>query len=304
MSLPTDLRFSLRRNVRLSQYTTMQVGGEADFFAEPSDEEELLEILDFFHQRQIPWVLLGKGSNTVFLDEGFRGAVISFLRFEHRRISFHRDLCEVTVSAGVPLYQLALVCRKQGFGGVEFLAGIPGTVGGALLMNAGFSRYPGQVNEIGDLVQEVTVLTPDGEKHILSRQELCFRYRWSSLESFIILEAKLRLWRKAPQEIEQEMAANFAFRNAKQDLRYPSSGSVFKNPPPPLPPAAVLIDQLGLKGKCRGGIQVSPRHSNFFIKVGPARSSDLLGLISEIQNTVFNATQILLEPELKIIKGP
>lgn len=304
MSLRADSKISLRHNVLLSQYTTMQIGGPAQSFAEPASEEELSALLNYARRESIPAVILGKGSNVIFPDDGYPGMVITLLQFEKNRIEFDDSEPEVRVSAGVFLYKFVLACRDHGLGGAEFLANIPGTIGGALVMNAGFSRFPGQKSEIGDIVTEVTVLNSDGTREVLNRDQLEFEYRKSNLADRIVIEGKFRLWRRTPAFIEKEIRACFKYRNDKQDLKHPSSGSVFKNPPAPLPPAARLIDELGLKGTRVGGMMVSPKHANYFINVGQGKCSEMSELIQLIQNRVFHVKGIWLEPEVRFIPKP
>ena len=301
MSSQTGLKVSLRRNVPLAQYTTMQVGGPAHYFAEPTGEEELLEILELAREEGLSFTVLGKGSSCIFPDEGYPDLVITMLQYQKDHMVFDTTHQQVTASGGVHLYRLALACRDHGLGGAEFLSGIPGTLGGALFMNAGFSRFPNQMNEIGDLVEEVTVLGFDGRKKLLYRRDLEFSYRKSNLRECFALGAKLQLWRRSAEEIEREMKANFEYRNTKQDLRYPSSGSIFKNPAPPHPSAGKLIESTGLKGVQSGGIKVSQKHGNYFVKVGPAKSTDVVQLIEKVQKAVFDATKIYLEPEVRIV---
>lgn len=304
MSLPTGLKVSLRRNVNLALYTTMQVGGAAEYFAEPISLDELIEAIDFARSEKLPWMILGKGSNMIFPDSGWPGVVISLLQFEKDLIEFDPDAGTVHASAGVHLYRFALACRNAGFGGAEFLSGIPGTFGGALFMNAGFSRHKGQKNEIGDLVESVDVLAPDGSRRTLSKSELVFSYRKSNLQSQVILGGTLCLWKRKPEDVQLEIKANFDYRNHEQDLKHPSSGSIFKNPAPPSPAAGKVIDQLGLKGLRVGGAMVSERHANYIIKSGPAKSSDVSELIQKIQEIVRKETGIELETEVRIIKTP
>ncbi|HXV27616.1 MAG TPA: FAD-binding protein, partial [bacterium] len=170
MSLRTDLKVSLRPNVSLARYSTMQVGGEALYFAEPACEDELVEAMEFAGHEKIPFFILGKGSNVLFPDSGYPGLVITLIHFEDNRIEFDAASPRVNVSSGMHLYRLAMACRNAGLGGAEFLANIPGTVGGALVMNAGFSRFPGQINEIGDIAEEVTVMDFSGKKETLTRR--------------------------------------------------------------------------------------------------------------------------------------
>ncbi len=304
MNLRTDIKTLLRPNVSLASFSTMQVGGPAKFFAEPSTEDELVELLEYARQENLPVFLLGKGSNVIFPDAGWPGLVITLIHYEQDKIVFDDEKCLVTVSAGVHLYRLVVACRERGFGGAEFLCNVPGTVGGGLAMNAGFSRFPGQMNEIGDFVEEVTVLDENRQKKVIARKDIVFGYRHSSLAGKIILSGTFHLWKRKPEDIQKEIKANFDYRNTKQDLKHPSSGSIFKNPEAPTPSAGKLVDQLGLKGKRVGDAMVSLKHGNYIINAGDAKSSDIVRLIHEVQQAVFNATGILLEPEVKIVKSP
>lgn len=299
MSSQASSKTLLRHNVDLSNFTTMQVGGIARYFSEPSTEEELCELLEFAKTENIPYFILGKGSNVIFPDEGFPGLVITLIHYEQDKIIFDPGAPVVTASAGIHLYRLVVACRERGLGGAEFLCNVPGTVGGGVIMNAGFSRFSGQSNEIGDLIEEICVLNKDGQKEILTKDKLKFSYRHSNLEGKIVLSATFRLWRRKPEDIQKEIRSNFDYRNAKQDLKHPSSGSVFKNPEPPTPSAGKLIDQLGLKGLRVGDAQVSDKHGNYIINLGNAKSSDIWALIDQIQRKVFDATGISLEPEVK-----
>lgn len=304
MNLPAGLKVSLRSEVQLSSHCTMQVGGKAKYFAEPRTESELAEVLDFVKQEQLPFFILGKGSNVIFPDEGYAGIVISMLQFEKEKILIRSAQNQIIGGAGVHLYKLALACRDAGLGGVEFLASIPGTLGGAVRMNAGYSRYVGQKNEIGDIVQSVRFMDYQGRVTVLSKSDLEFRYRYSNLTDGIILEVTLQLWKRPKDWVEKEIRANFEYRNLKQDLTKPSSGSIFKNPPPPHPSAGTLIDRLGLKGLKVGGAMISPKHANYFINAGNATAQDLTVLIEKVQKAVFDATEIWLEPEVQIVKKP
>lgn len=282
----------------------MQVGGPAAYFAEPASEEDLFSVLDLANQDGLPYIIMGKGSNLIFPDAGYPGFVISLLQYEKNRIEFDPNGQDVTASAGVYLYKFVLACRDRGLGGAEFLGSIPGTIGGALVMNAGFSRHPGQLNEISDIATEVTVVSPEGKKIVLGPDKLEFSYRHSNLDSFIVIQGKFRLWPRDYDSVDREIKACFEFRNKKQDLKHPSSGSIFKNPPKPAPAAAQLIDRLGLKGMQSGGMMVSPRHANYIINAGKGTAQDLIRLIGLIQEKVYHAEKIWLEPEVRIIKAP
>lgn len=282
----------------------MQVGGPAHFFAEPNCEEELVELLDFARQENLPLVVIGKGSNVIFPDEGYPGLVFTLIHYELDRIRFDSEKLTLTASSGIHLYRLVLAARDQGLSGIEFLANVPGTLGGALIMNAGFCRFAGQRSEIGDLVEEVNVISMDGKKEAIRKEDLSFSYRHSNLDGKIVLSARLRLWHRHPEWIQREIRANFDYRNTRQDLRYPSSGSVFKNPSPPHPSAGKLINQLGLRGMRVGGAMVSERHGNYIVNTGQAKGADVVALIRQVQKAVLDATEIFLEPEVRIIERP
>ena len=308
MSLPVglkihDLKIPLRSEVSLARYSTFQIGGLARFFSEPTSTDELQSLLDFARTEELPLLISGKGSNLLFPDEGFPGLVVTLIHFEPNRILFDPGQQCVTASSGVNLYRLALAARDAGLGGVEFLSHIPGTLGGALMMNAGFSRFPGRKMEIGDLVEEVTVFSPEGELRRLDRSQLNFGYRKTNLDGYVILEGRIRLYRAKPEEIQKEIQASFSYRNQVQDLRYPSAGSVFKNPEGKQGSSGQLIEKAGLKGKRIGGAMISDRHANFIVNVGGARSSDVLELISLAQEKVFEAFGVHLEPEIRVIRS-
>lgn len=297
-SAVTDLK--IRRNVLLSTFVTMQVGGRANYFAEPTTLEELTSILVWAHEEKISFFILGKGSNVVFDDAGFSGVVISMLRY--RSEDLRREGDEVIAGAGVHLYRLAKYCCNQELAGGEFFANIPGTVGGAVYMNAGFSRQAGLKNETSGVLKQIRILDEKGKEHVLKNEDLHFEYRKSKLpaKSFVV-EARFRFKPGTKEEIAAEMQANFDYRNTKQDLKFPSSGSVFKNPPAPFPSAGKLIEQNGLKGRRIGGIQVSEKHANYFINVAKGSCADLKALIEEVQTVIFVAEGVRLEPEVKII---
>ncbi len=291
-----------RKDVALSRFSTFQIGGDAKFFAEPKNLEGLKSLLEFAKSEEVPVIGIGKGSNVLFPDEGFPGLVITFIHYEPTHIIFDIERTTVTVSAGVNLYRLALAARDAGFGGTEFLSHIPGTVGGALMMNAGFSRVPGKRMEIGNLAEEITTLTPDGVICHLGREEISFHYRKSGLEGYILLEARLRLHRAKPEDIQTEIEACFEYRNTVQDLRYPSAGSIFKNPGANQDSAGQLIDQAGLRGRRIGNAMISDRHANFIVNLGGAKASHVIELIQLAQEKVFEKFEVRLEPEVRIIR--
>ena len=304
MSLRTDLKSTLRHKVNLSLYTTMQVGGPATYFAEPANENELSELVEYAVTEKIPYFILGKGSNVLFSDEGFPGLVITTIHMDHEKVTVDVEKSRATASAGMHLYRFVLALRDAGLGGGEFLANIPGTIGGALMMNAGFSRFPGQTNEIGDIAEEVCFLDEHGKRQTWKRDELDFKYRRSNLRGKVILSGTFQLWPRDKEEIQKEIKANFDYRNSKQDLKHPSSGSIFKNPGLPHPSAGLLIEKAGLKGFQVGGAMVSAKHGNYIVNAGGAKTTDVLQLIEKVQKAVFESAGVFLEPEVHVIEVP
>jgi len=292
----------LRRNVPLADFTTLHLGGPAAYFAEPEHDEELTKLLDWTLREKVPFFILGNGSNVIFRDEGYEGLVISMRRFRNDLLRLDLDRSQVTVSAGVSLSRLVRFCQESGLSGTEFLAQIPGTIGGAIVMNAGFSRHAGQRNEIGDLVREVRVIQKDGKVVLLDRENLQFSYRKSNLERVLVLEATLRVWRRPKDWIQTEMKLNQAYRKATQSITAPNAGSIFKNPLGLKAAAGALIEKAGCKGRRVGGMQVSDQHANYFINTGGGTCRDAVQLIQEIQKAVLNATGITLEPEVRIVQ--
>jgi UDP-N-acetylmuramate dehydrogenase len=282
----------------------MQVGGPASYFAEPQTEDDLIDALKFAKSEGFPCFVIGKGSNLIFPDEGYPGLVITMIHYGSDSIRIHEDTSCVTASAGIHLYKLAMVCRDKGLAGAEFLANIPGTLGGALIMNAGFSRKAGTKEEIGPLVEEVITLDSEGHKSVIIRKDLKFSYRRSNLEGKILLAAMLKLRKGQPDAIRAEIQANFDYRNRKQDLRYPSFGSIFKNPPAPNPPAGQLIEESGMKGAKVGGVMISEKHSNYMINTGRGTAADVIQLIQKVQDAVYQKNGILLETEVRIVEKP
>jgi len=292
---------ALQRNVPLASHNTLRIGGPADYFSEPENEEQLSKLLAWSKQEGLPFFVLGNGSNVIFHDAGYKGLVISMRKFRNDLIKMDLATSRVTVSAGVSLARLVRFCQESGLAGVEFLAHIPGTVGGALVMNAGFSRHAGQHNEIGDLVREVRALREDGASVTLEHTDIEFFYRHSDLDKYLIMDAMLNLWRRPKDRIEKEIKENHDFRKKRQDVREPNAGSIFKNPAGSDLSAGALIEKAGLKGKQIGGIQISKQHANYFINTGNATCTDIVRLIEEVQKKVLQRTGVELEPEIRII---
>lgn len=277
----------------LSRHTSIQVGGPADYLVYPRDLDELQAVLQLAHDQGIPFFVLGNGSNLLVSDEGYRGIVISLTACcAHSR--FMKDA--VRVGAAVSLPWLAREFARRGYRGLEFAAGIPGSLGGAIFMNAGaFGSY------IAELVKEVVTMDLKGFRRSRPHHELSFSYRWSNFqaEDVIILEAVLKLQEGEQEEIKHNMEHMLKERAARHPQQ-PSAGSVFRNPPGG---AGYLIEQAGLKGTVVGGAQISSRHGNFIINLGNATAADILSLIRLARDKVREQFGIELEPEIRVIGG-
>ncbi len=299
MNLPNESL--IQGNVPLCRYSTFQIGGLAQFFSQPTQREQLVDLFEFQKKSGVPYVVMGRGSNVLFSDDGFPGLVISLQKFEADKINFSPEGL-VKVSAGFNLYRLSRLCQLQGVSGLEFVCHIPGTVGGAVWMNAGFGRPDKPYTEIKDVLESVTVLGKDGKIRILNRSDINFTYRESNLHGYMILDATFRVKKSTTEKVLADVQANFTYRNAVQDLRYPSAGSVFKNPNKKSKfSSGQLIDKVGLKGYRIGGAMISEKHGNFIVNVGQAKARDVLALIELVQNRVKEFFDVELEPEVKII---
>lgn len=277
----------------LKLHTTWRIGGPADFFVEPRGTEELVRALAFAREESLPVTVIGGGSNLLVKDGGIRGLVIKIGGgFSRLEISGERVVAE----AGVRLARLTGAALEAGVGGFEFLTGIPGTVGGAVVMNAGaFGRAA------GDLCESVRLLDEDGRLKTLSRRELFFGYRTSSLQgkNAVVVEAAFRGALREPAAIRADMEAVQKRRWATQPSGYPSAGSVFKNPPGTS--AGFLIEQAGAKGLRCGGAAVSPVHANFIVNLGGATARDVLDLISKVKTVVKQRFAVELELEVQVL---
>lgn len=277
----------------MKKHTTFRIGGAADYYLCPHTPEEIREIIQVCREEQIPWFVIGNGSNLLVSDSGYRGAVIQIYR------NFSRVVCEETViraQAGALLSQIAAQAQKSSLTGFEFAAGIPGTLGGAVTMNAG--AYGG---EMKDVLKSATVLTGDGQIRRLSAEELKLGYRTSIIKSgeYTVLEAEIGLERGDEEKIRSRMEELREQRKTKQPLEYPSAGSTFKRPEGYF--AGKLIMDAGLRGFCVGGAQVSEKHCGFVINTGDATAADVVDLIREIQRRVEEQFGVKLEPEVRFL---
>jgi len=277
----------------MARLTTFGVGGKADIVAYPRDLDDLRRIHHLAEEKGAPLFMIGLGSNVLVKDSGIRGVVVSLLRGFRRvkKLSGDRLYCE----AGLSLASLAAFAAKYGLGGLEFLAGVPGTVGGALKMNAG--AFSG---EIRDVVEDVSFMDPRGEMKTIFRDELSFVYREMLTGSEdTIVSCTLALFKKEIRAIREEMKRCARLRRQTQPLNKPTAGSIFKNPPGES--AGRLIDEAGLKRIQVGQAKVSEKHANFIENLGGATAADIMALMELIRDRVFKKSGILLEPEVRIV---
>ena len=274
--------------------TTFRVGGPADMLVDIPDPAAVAELLACCHREEIPCLWLGNGSNLVVGDKGIRGAV---LRLCGRRCDpVLTDDTTVTASAGISLQRLALFARDHALTGLEFAHGIPGSLGGGVYMNAG--AYDGQM---ADVIVSVTAVTPAGEMLTLTKDDLNMTYRHTALmdSGTIVTSATVALRRGEKEAIDARMKDLMARRRDKQPLEYPSAGSFFKRPEGYF--AGALIEQTGLKGYRVGGAMVSEKHAGFIINAGGATAADIRRLCADVQEKVFAAHGVRMEPEVRFV---
>jgi UDP-N-acetylmuramate dehydrogenase len=285
------------RNEALKKYTSFRIGGPADYFCSPKDEQDLAEALRFAREKKIPVAIMGAGTNLLALDKGFRGLVVK-LAGGFGRIKVKGRT--IVAGAGVPLPQLVKISEKKGLSGLEFLAGIPGTVGGAVVMNAGAWG-----KEMSDHVTRVRVLDGKGKEKAVSNKGLNFGYRKSALQKSgeIVIEAVFRLRKGKVGAIKRKIRIYLEKRKAKQPLGIPNAGSIFKNPKGRF--AGEMVEMAACKGMRVGDAQVSTKHANFIVNLGDAKAREVIKLISRIQSIVKKKFKIELVPELKVmVKSP
>lgn len=285
----------LKSRVRISEplknKTTFKIGGLARFFCEPDDAAGLKLLIISARRYKIRVFVIGSGSNILIADRGVNGLVLKLNSGSFKGITNRDNYLEA--GSGLALAQLIQAATKTGLSGLESLAGIPGTVGGALCMNAGSGGKC-----IGDFVQKVKVMDYNGNTKVLHKKDIKFGYRRSSLGKYIILSARLRLAKKNKEEIKNNIKKFLEYRRSTQDITFPNAGCVFKNPS--RESAGRLIDLCGLKGKRQGGAFVSLRHGNFILNQKNASTRDVLRLMSIIKKRVKHKFNINLEPEIKV----
>ncbi len=289
--LGQKLKEGIRKNEPMSRHTSWQVGGPADYYLCPADLSELVEIVRFSNKYNLPLYVFGNGTNLLVLDGGIRGLVVNI------GSSFSYVNCEqngLTAGAGTPMTYLARTAAEQGLVGLEFAVGIPGSLGGAVIMNAGsFGGY------IGEKVRAVKLVSPGAELITMERNELSFSYRTSNLPGKgVIFEIVLDL--KPGDSVESMKLMDYFL--SERSLRHPdlpSAGSVFRNIPDQ--PAGKIIEEIGCKGMRIGGAEVSCKHANFIVNTGTATAADILSLIEAVRQKVKDEYNLDLQPEVKIV---
>lgn len=284
----------VKENEPLALHTTIKIGGPADLFIEPSSVGNLEEVMDVIVKYHLNWRAIGKGSNLLVSDKGIEGVVIklgSGLDF------LNHNGTEIMVGAGHSLIRLSTIISKKGFTGLEFASGIPGSVGGAVYMNAGAHG-----SDISKILTRAHILFPDGKMEWLTNKDMEFRYRTSVLQNKrpgIVVEAVFKLGEGDKTTIVSQMQQNKNYRKETQPWNFPCAGSIFRNPLPHY--AGKLIEVAGLKGFTIGGAKISEMHGNFIVNAGNATACDVLTLIQHVKDTIYNLYEIKLETEVEII---
>jgi UDP-N-acetylmuramate dehydrogenase len=284
----------VKRNEPLSQHTTMKIGGPADLFIEPSSLENIQKVMNLIKERQLPWRAIGRGSNLLVSDKGIEGVVIR-LGSGLNHLSINEST--ITVGGGHSLVSLSTLISKRGLSGLEFASGIPGSVGGAVYMNAGAHG-----SDISKILKRAHILFEDGSIEWLSNDEMEFTYRTSVLQKKrpgVVLEAEFKLTMGDRTAIVSKMQNNKDYRKETQPWNFPCAGSIFRNPLPNY--AGKLIEEAGLKGFQIGGAKISEMHGNFIVNAGNATAKDVLDLIQYIKDKILHLYGIKMETEVEII---
>lgn len=278
----------------MSKHTTFRVGGPADFYLVPETEEEVAEAVDFAKDKGLSYYPIGRGSNLLVGDRGYHGVIIE-IGSGMEKLQIHEDGL-VEAQAGITLAKMASELAAHGLAGFEFASGIPGTLGGAVAMNAG--AYGG---EIKDTIVSATVLTETGDILVLGKEELALGYRTSIIQKkpYMVLSVVFSFSQGQPGEIRERMRELNEKRREKQPLEYPSAGSTFKRPAGHF--AGKLIEDAGLRGYRIGDAQVAEKHCGFIINRGHATAADIRRLIEDVQQRVKEQSGVELEPEVRMV---
>ncbi|OIK14030.1 UDP-N-acetylenolpyruvoylglucosamine reductase [Bacillus sp. MUM 116] len=284
----------VKQNELLANHTTIKIGGPADLFIEPSSTENLIKVMEVIRKQHLPWRAIGRGSNLLVSDKGIEGVVIK-LGSGLDQLTVNGS--EITVGGGYSLVSLATKISKMGITGLEFASGIPGSVGGAVYMNAGAHG-----SDISKILTKALILFEDGTMEWLTNEEMEFTYRTSVLQKKrpgIVMEAVFKLQAGEKTGIVAQMQKNKDYRKETQPWNFPCAGSIFRNPLPNY--AGKLIEVAGLKGYTIGGAKISEMHGNFIVNAGNATAGDVLALIQFVKDTIYSLYEIKMETEVEII---
>ena len=296
----TNVRGEVRLNEPMSGHTSFRIGGPADALVTPADRQDLITLLREVRAKGLATVVIGSGTNLLVRDGGFRGVAISLKRLDAIEVareyrSLGGSFAVIAAGAGAQLARVLNFAVERGLTGLEFAAGIPGTVGGAVCMNAGTAQ-----GETGDVIESVTLLSPEGDMVTRRRDEMGFGYRTATVPpGHIVLDARIILRHEDEAKIRANVKRLLDERKERQPWGLPNAGSVFKNP---LDEAAgKLIESAGMKGATSGGAQVSEKHANFIVNRGNATAADVLALMERVRRKVLEQHGVRLEPEITII---
>lgn len=289
----------VKKNVSLAQYTSFKIGGKAKYFFKAETKEDLLKAVAAANKFKLPFFILGGGNNLLVSDKGYRGLVINlqFLTFDFQKISNSKSL-KILAGAGLPLSKIVNLSAEKSLTGLEWVAGIPGTIGGAIYGNAGaFGK------SMKDIIKKVNVLDVEKSKIKTLKNKNCkFNYRESVFKknkNLIIISAEFRLKKEAKKEIKKRIKEFLNYKKETQPLNFPSAGSIFKNPKGFS--AGQLIEKCGLKGKKIGKAKFSEKHANFIVNLGKAKAKDVINLINLAKKSVKNKFKIILQEEIQYL---
>jgi UDP-N-acetylmuramate dehydrogenase len=294
------IRGEIQRDEPLSRHTSFAIGGPADIMAFPADRDDVATLLQQINSQNLPYFILGGGTNVLVRDGGFRGVVINLkcmqqVAIEREYRSIGGLFAVVSAEAGALFSRVLAFAAEEGLTGLEFAAGIPGTIGGAVCMNAGTAR-----GEIGDIIESVGLISPDGTLLTKGRDDMRFGYRTSSIPvGHLVVEVRMIVRRDDREKIKGQVKELLDVRKQRQPWGLPNAGSMFKNPHEES--AGRLIEAAGLKGRTVGDAQVSEKHANFIVNRGRAKAADVLKLMEIVQQAVLDVHDVRLEPEIKII---
>ncbi len=292
MNLFAGLEEIVTENEPLAQYTWLKIGGPARYWVQPRSNDQLREVVRRCRENNLPWRIMGQGANLLIDDKGLNAAVIRLAGDGFDRIEIADTM--VTAGAGAALGRVIQETIKAGLSGMEVLVGIPGSIGGTVKMNAG-----GRFGDIGTLISQVQVIDNSGTACQLEKPELTFDYRSTNIYDQIITNARIELQPDDPQRILTRMRETWILKKSSQPLTMRSAGCVFKNPAGDQP-AGLLIDRLGFKGKAVGGVMVSEQHANFIVTQAGATFQDMIALINQIKEAVYDKYGLVLELEIEV----